>query len=357
MSMGSDQSRSSVSLLFSCCALRIILVYFIIHIGGNLIFYHIFTSLYRNFIKASMKLKKSQTFQAIVQKYKVKNNVNFYIQTVFIKNFLYWVLLSFLIKYRCLNVFHKEVYFMRGDAENNALARVKLQWEKAQFWGYTDVSHRKALEYLVFNAEPNAKSSEFPDFIADSGLIEHFKVTSAKERKRKGSEHDEAVAGFERECCEKFKEETEEFLSSEPTPIVNGYTAVIKQHNMDEPEYTYEHFVDSFKRNFEHHLQSFRDYNGDKTCSVFLVECDGGNICVTENGKFKKFYLISEDRDMMEYLRGSSDDLTDLILLTHDSIQVVNLKFLRSKTALTIKKQCFSAGRYLNEQIEFFISL
>ena len=147
------------------------------------------------------------------------------------------------------------------------------------------------------DARSNENLSEFPDFIFERGFIEHFQVTSAKETS-KGDKHRISEAQFEKESQEEYGNNQREFLGSKPNPGT-FYTKVLE---MVSPEYSYENFVDSFKRNFDHHIQRLDKYDGDKSVGIFLLEYIGAPITVVPNSNSFRCYKITYDKDLLSYL-------------------------------------------------------
>ena len=98
--------------------------------------------------------------------------------------------------------------------------------------------------------KPNLKQSEFPDFVSEQGMIEHFQVTSTLENS-KGSQFQKVANGFEKEC-EKIISSLETTPADFSAPITLNVTSM----EMVCPEASYENFVQSFKKNWERHIKS-----------------------------------------------------------------------------------------------------
>ena len=217
------------------------------------------------------------------------------------------------------------------------------------------------MHLFLDDARPNKHMSEFPDFIFERGFIEHFQTTSAKETS-KGDKQKISESQFEKESQESFEKEKREFLGSKPCPG----TFSTKVLEMENPEYSYENFVDSFKRNFEHHIRSLEKYDGDKSVGIFLVEHTGARITVLQNGIFYRFYKIEYDKDLLLYLNGFEDKLKYLICFWGDtqgdwngemSCEVIEMKNVPELLKNVPQDVTFGVGRNRNLRLKLFLDL
>lgn len=210
-------------------------------------------------------------------------------------------------------------------------------------------------------ARPNPSTSNFPDFIFDEGFIEHFQVTSAKET-AKGDKHKIIESKFETNSQAKFKQIKQEFLSSAFCPGTFS-TNVLK---MESPEYSYEYFLCSFKRNFESHIKSMNKYNGNSSISIFLVEFIGGRITVLRNKKFYKFYKIEYDKNLLSYLHEFKDKLKYLICFWGDtqgdlngelSCEIIDMSRVPELLKKAPQNISFGVGRYVNHKLNIYFDI
>ena len=204
----------------------------------------------------------------------------------------------------------------------------------------------------LYSAKPNPKPNDFPDFVFDVWFIEHFQVTSANETS-KGDKHKIAEAQFEKDSQEHFDRVKEEYLNS--TPIPGTITTDVLE--MDSPEYSYENFIQSFKKNFENHINSLGQYDGDKSVGIFLVEHTNAKITIWCDGKFAGFYLIKCDKDLLSYLNGFADKLKYLIYLCHDSYEVIDFRKIPKMLQNIPAGISFGAGRYINQKLNIFLDI
>ena len=238
----------------------------------------------------------------------------------------------------------------RGQQELLCLKAVKK---------YVPVWHPVRL--YVDSAIPNGKPNEFPDFIFDGGFIEHFQVTSAKETK-KGDRHRISESIFEKESQNEFEKKKQEFLFSKPIPG----TLSSQRLEMDSPEYGYDYFVESFKRNFEHHIGSLDKYDGDKSVGVFMLEHTGARITVLRNGSPAKLYKIEYDIDLLSYLYGFRDKLKYLICFWGDTVgdsnggmscEIIEISKIPEILKNAPQDVSFGVGRVMNLKINLFLDL
>ena len=173
---------------------------------------------------------------------------------------------------------------MRGEQESCCLAWVKehLYGPDTRFFCHD----KRKIAAILKRAKPNLEASKFPDFVFEDGFIEHFQITASKENK-KGSCHKQTQAEFHREMdC--IQENLRQELEKSPLPIKN--TISTTSYKMIPPEYSYEKFQSSFRKNWEHHIHSLEKYTGAKNIGIFLVEYVGPLFKTMRGGKFAHFY-------------------------------------------------------------------
>ncbi len=210
-------------------------------------------------------------------------------------------------------------------------------------------------------ARQNDNLSEFPDFIFERGFIEHFQVTSAKETS-KGDKHRISEAQFEKESQEEFGKKQREFLGSIPNPG----TLFTKVLEMASPEYSYKNYVESFKRNFEHHIRSMNKYDGDKSVGIFLLEYTGARITVMQKGKPFQFYKIAYDKELLSYLSCFGDKIKYLICFWGDtqgdlngemSCEIVEMSKVPDMLNNVPQDISFDVGRYTYLKLNLFLDI
>ena len=220
-----------------------------------------------------------------------------------------------------------------------------------------DKNDTRLLSFL-YKATANSESSLFPDFLFDGGFIEHFQVSAANENK-KGSKHNIAVNDFERESKETFEQEKNDFLQSPPrkNPVIGTYDLKVVTHEMACPEYSYESFVKSFKRNFEKHIKSLQNYTGVKSIGIFLIELVGANITIMRNNCFIAFYRLAFDRKLLTYINQYADYLKFIIFASADSYELLELKEIPKLLNTIPQGITFGVGRYINQESRLFIDI
>ena len=220
-----------------------------------------------------------------------------------------------------------------------------------------DKNDMRLLSFLN-KATANPESSLFPDFLFDGGFIEHFQVSAANENKR-GSKHNIAVNDFERESKTTFEQERNEFLQSPPrkNPVIGTYDMKVVKHEMACPEYSYENFVKSFKRNFDKHILSLQKYKGDKSIGIFLIELVGANITVMQNGRFLEVYRLAIDRELLTYINQYAEYLKFIIFASADSYEILELDEIPKLLDNLPHGLTFGVGRFINEKLSLFIDI
>ena len=215
-----------------------------------------------------------------------------------------------------------------------------------------DNSDYLMMESILNSARQNENHSDFPDFFFDGGIIEHFEVTASDET-HKGSQYKIDDAYCQREKDKHFKQLDKEFIESSHHPGAMRIETVENTHEC----FSYESFIKSFKRNVEHHLDSLKKSKYVDETVVFLIEQQGASLGVYINNIFNRFYMLSEDRNILEYIKETLTDVDYIIFIATDRYEVIDLSKMdvliqRAKTGLDIK-----GGRQKNVSSKFYIDI
>lgn len=234
---------------------------------------------------------------------------------------------------------------MRGEVEQYCFDLINNNLNKDIYFAmsYED-------EYIVkrafADAEPNPRASEFPDFIFAEGFIEHFQVTSSLEN-RKGSTMEREKNDINRDFRNRVKKSTEGLPNNQ-----------ITIQSVDTPPFwhkthTYENFVNSFKTNFEHHIESLKKYSGTKKYCIFMIEYSDSVLCI--NKKYAKdlmldvsygdllkrenpTYRLSRDIDLLRYVYEKRNLIDYVIFVNNDRFHGVFVDIIKTQNALEITK-------------------
>lgn len=243
----------------------------------------------------------------------------------------------------------------RGEQEQICFDFVKDYLNKNSLPSFEDVA---ILRKMFQTAIPNPIPSDFPDFICDSGFIEHFQVSAANEN-RKGSKHNITISDFEKSNEEALEQEKIEFeqLPARKSPKPDTFDLYVIPHKTNIAEYSYKNFIWSFKKNFEKHIGSLKKYEGEKNCAVFLIEHDGALVTVLRNEKFSEFYKIKYDKELLSYIYNFDKYLSYIIYLYNNKLDIINIKQIPEYLKNAPENITFGAGRYLISAPHIFIDL
>ena len=215
-----------------------------------------------------------------------------------------------------------------------------------------DNSDYLIMESILGSARQNEKHSDFPVFFFDGGIIEHFEVTTSDET-RKGSQYKIDDAYCQRENDKHFKQLDKEFIENPHHPGTMRTETVEDTHEC----FSYESFVKSFKRNVKHHLDSLKKSKYVNEMVVFLIEQQGASLGVYINNIFNRFYMLSEDRNILEYIKETLTDVDYIIFIATDRYEVIDLTKIdvliqRAKIGLDIR-----GGRQKNVSLKHYIDI
>ena len=257
---------------------------------------------------------------------------------------------------------------MRGESERKSLNRIKSylfchkerQFEMMMSEFYYEITddnlidnisryimiHRDCYCRMVFEdikqvfialqqAKENPKLSEFPDFIFDNGFIEHFKVTSSKEG-RKGSTKIIEENRFKHSIAD----EEQQFIEyCQNNPKIGESRSV--SWSRKGSQHSYQNLQNSFKKQFEHHLNSLTNYKGNSELKIFIIEYSDYGIEMEED-LFKNYpdnakriptrepkhfwnYRLSKDKNMLNYLYNFQDKIDYVIYDSIDSCEIIKI--------------------------------
>ncbi len=215
-----------------------------------------------------------------------------------------------------------------------------------------DNSDYSIMESILSSTHQNEKHSDFPDFFFDGGIIEHFEVTASDET-RKGSQYKIDDAYCQRENDKHFKQLDKDFMESPHHPGTMRTETIEDTHEC----FSYESFIKSFKRNVEHHLDSLKKSKYANQIVVFLIEQQGASLGVYINNVFNRFYMLSEDKNILEYIKETLTDVGYIIFIATDRYEVIDLSKIdvliqRAKTGLDIR-----GGRQKNVSLKLYIDM
>ena len=205
---------------------------------------------------------------------------------------------------------------------------------------------------ILTSAYQNEKRSDFPDFFFDGGIIEHFEVTASNET-RKGSQYKVDDAYCQREKEKHFKQLDKEFIESPHHPGTMTTQTVEDTHEC----FSYEAFKKSFKRNAHKHLVSLRKslYNGKIV--VFLIEQQGARLCIYANNSFYKFYTLSEDKNLLLYVKENMSDVNYIIFTASGSYEILDLSKIDSMISRAKDNQDIRGGTQRNISLKLYIDM
>lgn len=187
-------------------------------------------------------------------------------------------------------------------------------------------------ENLLRLVKPNNAPSEFPDFVSDRGFVEHFQVSSSEITKRAGALHKKEYAEFQKVADKKEQQLMDEMNEHPESGEIEILTQVFTY-----PRHSYEYFCTSFKKAWEHHVESLGQYRGCKDIAVFMVEYQEHELYMCEDfselqlkegisyGDFSKckdysYYRLSRDKKLLNYIYGYKSKIDYVVMVTDDKL-------------------------------------
>ena len=241
--------------------------------------------------------------------------------------------------------------------------------EKIGPFSYQDISNKADLHLMLYfglsenekdycknilvNCRQNDDSSQFPDFIFDKGLIEHFHITSSKET-RKGSVQLKKFSDAEKWF------ESHMLLNSIVDKKIGLHDSRYR-YNV-EPEYnSHDFLIHSFEKNWEKHISHLNEYKGCKEIVFFLVDNPNRYLKeqkINENLNnqdlfYCPWYVLSRDKTLLQYIYTFKNNVDYVIYLSGHYSELIklssiphiiesipdNLKFVELKVTYTYEAQ------------------
>ena len=186
---------------------------------------------------------------------------------------------------------------------------------------------------IIRTAKPNPASSKFPDFIFDNGFIEHFQITSSKVN-RKGATHAKKESEFQRRVETEIEKLEGEWGKSPSFGRVHS-----ESWEFQNPAHSHEYLMNSFKQNWESHINSSKRFSGEKSIGIFMVEHPEISLAMCENvysswingmsqgdmreqEKFKD-YRLSRDKELLNYMHAFRDEIKYVIFVNPQRVEVI----------------------------------
>lgn len=194
----------------------------------------------------------------------------------------------------------------------------------------------ECIENAFFTAYPNPNPSEFPDYITDSGFIEHFSISSSEITKA-GSDYKQALSNHNKEFWEEVKKG-----ESQMDCGINSYDPIIvkKQFTYNSSGHSHANLLYSLKKSLDKHINSLKKYNGSSQTKIFIIEYTEGFIHMSvdySNIKAEKYYgdllkrentkeyRISHDKDALNILYERRDFIDYAIYDAGDYFEIINI--------------------------------
>ncbi|WP_382549405.1 hypothetical protein [Streptomyces sp. NPDC057131] len=207
----------------------------------------------------------------------------------------------------------------QDNEEQKCLDLVKRKLNKNDCFGMSNQQYNELQKWLK-DAKPNHNSNKFPDITFEDGFIEHFKVTSSAEDK-KGSKQKRESSNFERYSKNTFLSNLDS--REEDMLVSNSFFREFEEH-------TYLNIVNSIKKNWEKHIESYDKQTSPSKHGIFLLEYIDINIQTAINRENEPAecycsYRISADRYLLEWIHRFKEKIEYLILINPLSIEVIRL--------------------------------
>lgn len=212
---------------------------------------------------------------------------------------------------------------------------------------FCNVKNRDELFKQLTEVKPNSHSSEFPDFISNSMVVEHFSITSSKENRKGSSFKKEQSANVKKtqaqivECRNSYSNMPFERNKIVSNTIKNTYD-----------DLSYNNFINSLKKKLQHHIDSLREYDIQDKKTIFMIELQDALMGIYRHNAFYKFYELHNDKNAIEVLKPYLDSLDVIIFRAHDRIEIIDMKKINDMYKYSCHENDIKGGRL--KEIDLF---
>ena len=239
---------------------------------------------------------------------------------------------------------------MRGEQEQKCLDSVKsILKTRKNCLGCLDEND----EFFdcINTAQANTQASKFPDFVFEGGFIEHFQISASKETS-KGALYRQQRSIYKREVKQKSEENTRRWMCEDFKP--NTVTTI--PHDFTFDKNSYEYFVDSFKRNFEKHIESLQKYNGQKGKGIFLIELTDAMLFIEKPSSMESYSLLF-DKKLLTYIYGFKDVLNYVVFTNGEYVDIVKISRMPKIMQYVPNAIRVKAGRTCSVTVQVFCDI
>lgn len=185
-------------------------------------------------------------------------------------------------------------------------------------------NEKEFLRNIIFCCQRNV-NSQFPDFVFDKGLIEHFHVFSSKETRKGSMQHKkfaEAEKWFDSHIL------LNNFLNNKTSLYDSRY-----QYDIEHEHNSHEYLIKSFKKNWEKHISRLNGYKNCKDIVFFIVDYPNRylkeqrrNENLSEQELLnRQWYVLSRDRTLLQYIYTFKNDVDYVIYLSGHYSELIKL--------------------------------
>lgn len=197
-----------------------------------------------------------------------------------------------------------------GQKERNVLDFVKQQ---CYFYGFcsriglSECEVAILAQLLATATDTDVGETKFPDFICDSGWIEHFAITSGEISGERGYKN-----------LQLENEQLKNLASSMNDPGSIRFTSISLSPG------GHEYLEQSLKTAWNNHIESFKKsrINKDTNIGVFLIEVDDRCIIThfsdSKGSLYRSPYAIYFDMEILDFIYGSRD-IVQYVIAYHKS--------------------------------------
>ena len=114
--------------------------------------------------------------------------------------------------------------------------------------------------------------------------------------------------------------------------------------------------MNSFKRNFEKHIESLKKYDGQKQKGVFLIEQTDGGLYIDGAPSYESYSLFF-DKDLLEYAYEFKDILQYIVFTNGRCVDFIKIDRIPKVIQYVPKEITVKAGRMCSVKLQCFLDI
>ena len=239
----------------------------------------------------------------------------------------------------CFDYIKRELFFEKAfncSFDTYCKNRIMLSKRPSEIFFAMTKQDIEKVENIFFKAKANADLNQFPDFVSDEGVVEHFQITSS-ETSKVGAEYKKAFSVHKKE----FEKEVKQLKSEMEENPSFGEIKSVESGFFYRGGHSHENLIFSLKQSVNKHIISEEKYEGVKSTKIFMLEYDELSLKMKidyPDVKQERLYgdllrrekvsdyRLSRDKEALNYLYDKRDYIDYVVFVTEHLFEIIKVE-------------------------------